>query len=125
MYSKYYAQAGEGKYLIRATATFLGSDISVSVGGGTLEHIGAVSLGVYEPIRNSATLSTISVHTHRDDAVASYFAKTISRELKCTVSVAAGIHVDDATEDEIMLLRNNSMICCENLISALRNGEEK
>ena len=48
MYSKYSAQAGEGKYLIRATATLLGSDISVSVGGGTLEHIGAVSLGVYE-----------------------------------------------------------------------------
>ena len=112
MYSKFYAQAGKGKYIIRATATFLGSDISVSVGGGTLEHIGAVSLGVYEPVRDSATLSTISVHTHRDDAVASYFAKTISKELKCTVSATAGIHIDDATEDEIKLLRNNSMICC-------------
>ena len=124
MYSKYSAQAGEGKYLIRATATFLGSDISVSVGGGTLEHIGAVSLGVYELVRDSATISTISVHTHRDDCVASYFAKTISKEMKCTVSVAAGIHVDDATEEGITLLRNNSVICCDKLISALKDGEK-
>lgn len=124
MYSKYYAEAGEGKYCVRACATILGEDISVSVGGGTLDHIGAVSLGVYEPVRDSATLSTISVHTHRDDAIASYFAKEISKNRKCTVSVAAGIHIDDATEEEIMLLKSNSIICCNKLISTLRSGEE-
>lgn len=124
MYSNYYAEAGEGKYSVKAAATYLGEDISVAVGGGTLDHIGAVSLGVYEPIRDSATISTISVFTHRDDAIASYFAKTISKDRKCTVSVSAGIHIDDATEDDIAILKENAYVCCKKLLCALR-GEGK
>ena len=112
-----FAKAGEGIYSVEAFARFVGDDISVTVGGGTLYHIGAVSLAVYEEIRDSATLSTVSVHTHRDDAVAAAFAKTISREMKCTVTVSAGIHVDNAGEEDIAALQKNSIKCCEKLIA--------
>jgi len=117
------AKAGEGLYLVEAYAVYAGCDLSVCVGGGSAPHIGAVSLAVYEPIRNSATVSTITVHTHRDDAVAAYFAKAISREMKCTVSVSAGIHVDDASMDEIGTLWSNAELCFESLIAKLK--EEK
>lgn len=119
-----FARTGEGKYAVEATAVFAGNDISICVVGGTLPHIGAVSLAVYEASRDSATVSTVCVHTHRDDAVAAYFAKSVSREIKCTVTVSAGLHVDDATDTDIRLLWDNACVCCSHLIKALKTGEE-
>jgi len=125
MYSKLFkATAGVMPHLVWARAIKCGSDLSVIVGGGTQAHIGAVSLGVYEPVRDSATVSTVTVHTHRDDAVAAYFAKNLSREIKCTVSVSAGIHVDEAGEEDIALLRKNSEKCCTELVAILKESEE-
>lgn len=114
------AKYGDGVYAVEARAFRLGQDIVVYVGGGTEPHIGAVSLAVYEPLRDSATVSTVTVHTHRDDAVAAYFAKTISREMKCTVTVSAGLHVDNAAERDIKCLWNNSVECCKAIIEAIR-----
>lgn len=118
-------KTGKGLYLVEASAIYLGKDISICIGGGTKPHIGAVSLAVYEPVRNSATVSTVTVHTHRDDAVAAYFAKIISREMKCTVSVSAGLHVDDATDDDIRKLWEKAKECCTCLIEALKATEGK
>ncbi len=117
--------AGEGLYRVEATAIFVGDDVSVCVGGGSQPHIGAVSLGIYEPIRDSATVSTITVHTHRDDAVASHFAKAISRGMKCTVTVSAGLHVDDAAYEDIKCLWNNAVECCALLLRKLKGSEEE
>ena len=103
----------------------VGKDISVIVSGGTAPHIGAVSIAVYEPERDSATVSTVTVHTHRDDAVAAYFAKAISREMKCTVTVSAGLHVDDANAEDIAVFQKNSYDCCMELIAMLKAAEEK
>lgn len=113
--------AGEGDFTVEAEARYMGRDLCVSVTGGTGSHIGAVSLAVYEPQRDSATVSTVTVHTHRDDAVAARFAKEISREMKCTVSVSAGLHIDNAGKDEIAGLWENSLKCCEKIIALLKN----
>ncbi len=114
------AAYGEGVYRIEAEAAFCGEDISVRVCGGMLHHIGAVSLATYERERDSATVSTICVQSHRDDKVSGYFAKEISREMCCTVSVSAGIHVDDAGDEDIRTLWQNSVNCCKELIEALK-----
>jgi len=126
MYSKRFtASAGVRPHFVEARALLAGKDISVVVTGGTLAHIGAVSLAVYEPERDSATVSTITVHTHRDDAVAAYFAKTISREMKCTVTVSAGLHVDDANAEDITVFQKNSHDCCAELIGMLKAAAEE
>ena len=126
MYSKkILAFEGVRPHIVEARASFLGDDICIAVGGGTDKHIGAVALAVYEPIRDSATVSCISVHTHRDDAVASYFAKAVSRAMKCTVTASAGLHVDEATEEDIRILKENSAKCCEELISMLKKATEE
>ncbi len=117
-------KCGEGLFAVEAKAEWLGGDIAVSVAGGTAPHIGAVSLAVYEPLRDSATVSTVTVHTHRDDAVAAYFAKTISREMKCTVSVSAGLHLDDASDEDIRRLFTNSKECCRALIEAVMQEDK-
>lgn len=116
------AQAGTGtKYAVTAEAVLCGRDVCVSLCGGTLHHIGAVSLACYEPERDSATVSTICVHTHRDDAVACRFAKALSRAMKCTVTVSAGLHIDNASPAEIAVFRENSGLCCQELIRQLRS----
>lgn len=119
------ARRGEGVYSLEAKASFLGNDLLVSVGGGTSPHIGAVSLAVYEPLRNSATVSTLTVFSHRDDAVAAHFAKAISREMKCTVTVSAGIHIDDARQEDVKMLWDNSRCLCDELIAKLKSRMEE
>lgn len=110
---------GDGDFAVSACATRCGDDINISVCGGTKAHIGAVSLAVYEPVRDSATVSTVTVFSHRDDAVSSYFAKEVSRANRCTVCASAGLHVDEASSEEIALLRSNAESCCALLIEKL------
>ena len=107
--------AGSGKFLIEAYALPCGRDWTVSVFGGELPHVGAVSLGQYEPVRESATVSTVTVHTHRDDVIAANFAKRLAAGLKCTVTVSVGIHVDSAGASELAALTTN----CEDCLQAL------
>lgn len=114
-----FVTCGEGNFAVSACATRCGDDISITVTGGTKAHIGAVSLAVYEPERDSATVSTVTVFSHRDDAVSSYFAKGVSRAKRCTVCASAGLHIDDASPDEIALLRKNAEGCCAMLIEKL------
>ena len=116
------ASASQNGLLVEARAYYLGDDIVVSVGGGTRYHIGAVSIAVFEPERDSATVSTLCVYSHRDDSISAYFAKKISRDLKCTVSVSAGIHVDNADENQIELLSKLSRECCDGIICRLKTG---
>jgi predicted ThiF/HesA family dinucleotide-utilizing enzyme len=111
--------AAETKYSVTATAVSCLGDVSVTVTGGERPHIGAVSLAVYEPERNSATVSTLTVFTHRDDQIASFMAKELSRATKHTVSVSVGIHIDDPSLDEIAILRRNCQECCSLLIAKL------
>ena len=85
---------GEGKYRIEAAALRCGSDVSVTFTGGERPHIGAVSLAVYEPERDSATVSTITAYGHRDDELSRAAAKKLAAAWKCTVSASVGVHCD-------------------------------
>ena len=115
---------GEGRYRVHAAGRRCGDDLTVAVLGGDREHVGAVSLALYEPERRSATVSTVTVPGHRDDAVAARFAKELSRALRCTVSVTAGIHVDGASPQEIGTLMQNCEQCLSELIARLTGEAE-
>ena len=108
------------RYEICCTAFSCGEDLCVTCTGGTRPHIGAVSLAVYEPERGSATVSTLTAYTHRDDVVAAGTAKRLSRALRCTVTVAAGIHIDDPSEQELRLLQEYCDRACAQLLSQLQ-----
>lgn len=119
------AQAGEGRYTVNGTALLCGQDVTITFTGGTLPHVGAVSLAVYEPERDSATVSTICVYTHRDDQLASKCAKQAAAALKCTVAVSVGIHVDDAAPVDLKILTENFQKCYSQLVETImrtRNG---
>ena len=119
MTERFACEAGEGKYRISAVAIRCGRDWSVCVCGGEKHHVGAVSLAQYEPDRDSATVSTLTAFTHRDDAVSARFAKALSAAFRCNVSVSVGIHVDDASPDELRLLGENSEACLKKLLALM------
>ncbi len=91
----------------------------MTVCGGEREHVGAVALGQYEPDRDSATVSTVTVFSHRDDAIAARWAKTLAAARRCCVSVTAGIHVDNAGPAELAALTANSESCLRALLEAM------
>ena len=110
------ASCGEGRYRVECQAILCGEDVNAVFIGGERAHIGAVSLAVYEPVRDSATVSTMTVYTHRDDQLAALAAKKLATALKCTVSVSVGIHVDNADEQDIELLCKNFAACLNQLL---------
>ena len=113
------AEAGEGRFRVTAELTRCGGDLLARVCGGEAPHVGAAALAQYEPERQSATVSVLTAYGHRDDAVASRFAKALAAAGKCTAAVSAGLHVDGAGAAEIALLRRNSEDCLAQLLAAL------
>ena len=117
-----YSEAGTGRYRVTARLERCGGDLNAVITGGELPHIGAVALAQYEPERQSATVSVLTAYGHRDDAVASRFAKALAAAGRCCASAAAGIHVDGADAGDIAVLQAN----CEQCLSALlRELEEQ
>lgn len=115
---------GECPYTIHGTAVICGEDVSMTFTGGTLPHVGAVSLGIYESVRDSATVSTMTVFTHRDDRLSALAAKEAAKRLKCSVSVSVGIHVDDAAPEDLKRLCANFEKCLEMLIGEVKDKKE-
>lgn len=110
----YTASAGTGKYTVHAEARFCGSDLAVTICGGTRWHAGAVAIAW--PEEGNTCVRTISAPTHRDDVVAAWAAKHLSATLHCNVAVTAGIHIDDASQEEIAMLVTHSQVCCQILL---------
>lgn len=115
---------GEGKYEISAKAIITCNGLLVTLFGGERSHIGAVAIAIPRPsLRNpterSVTSSIFTLVGHKDDEIAKPAAESISRELNQVTVVVAGVHVENASSDEIRLLVENSMKAIENLISKL------
>lgn len=108
---------GEGSYKITGMAVLCGGDVNFSFTGGTKPHIGAVSIAIYEPARDSATVSTVTVYEHRDDRLSAECAKSAATYLKCIVTVSVGIHIDDPAPEELKTLICNFHECYQMLIA--------
>lgn len=87
----------------------MGDDCVVTLRGGDRSHIGSVAMAVPRPSLTgqgtSATTSTLNRTGHKDDFLANPIAHAISAELGCVAVCAAGVHVDDATPDQIRAIQ--------------------
>ncbi|MDE6259422.1 MAG: hypothetical protein K2M42_00945 [Oscillospiraceae bacterium] len=81
---------------VTAHAICLPSGLQVTVYGGTLPHIGAVS--VVDPQGN---VTTQQFPTHKDGVVSQRWAQAISEAGYCPVVIAAGIHYDGLSREQI------------------------
>lgn len=103
------------RFEIIAIAILCGSDWSISVLGGTRHHIGSIS------IYDSNSTLTQCYPKHKDDQISTYFAQQICNTFHCRVVVNAGIHVDNASKEDIQLLLKYSKKCCSLLIKKMKN----
>lgn len=109
------AEFGKGRHRVWAEAMPAGEDYVVFVGGGERPHVGSFSLSDAAHAPFSASLPG-----HKDHLVSGKAASRISKELGRTCAVVAGIHVDNATRQDIALLLKNSEGCIDLLIGMLK-----
>ncbi|WP_227765514.1 hypothetical protein [Zhaonella formicivorans] len=116
----YLFSAGSGKYAVTAKVHVLDEGVSVTLYGGERSHIGSVAIAVprlslADPEVLSATTSVYNLVGHKDDEVARPAAEKIAKNINQVVVVTAGIHVEDATKEDIVILLKNT----EELVDAI------
>lgn len=122
------ASAGIGRHQVAAVALATGAGITVSLTGGEWPHVGAVGLGVprpsrREPERTSASSSVLTVTGHRDDALAKPLAELVASRLGQVAVLVVGLHVDDATPEDISRLTENARQALERLLARLEEAQ--
>lgn len=100
---------GEGRCEVHLRHFEIGNDCLIIITGGD-EHIGAVSL------LENGHLSTIGKKGHKDDIISNMVISTIYDSLKKDVAVLCGIHIDDATKEEIGTITQNVQSCVEEFL---------
>lgn len=99
--------SGEGKYKVWLEKKDIGTDLLFILGGGEKTHIGGIVF--CEP--EKAT-KVISIGNHYDDIVLKTIVETACKKYKTKVVAIGGVHIDNATKDEIKLLVKN----CNDLV---------
>lgn len=104
--------SGEGIKLVEAMVVCCGKDINMCIVGGDTFHIGASSLAVPRPSlkRNneiSASASVICVTSHKEDQIAREASLRFAATFNARVCVSCGLHIDDATDNDISELYSN------------------
>ncbi|RRS30579.1 MAG: hypothetical protein P794_06415 [Epsilonproteobacteria bacterium (ex Lamellibrachia satsuma)] len=98
--------AGEGRYSVRLTSYKIGNDRLVIITGGEEEHIGSATL-----IEAKGRLQTISKKGHKDHVISERMANMIYNTMGEDLLVICGIHIDNASKEEIDILVNNAQTC--------------
>jgi len=91
---------GRGRTRVNVTVNSLGSDLVVRIYNQEA-HVGAVAVGDYDYEHERASVSVITRLGHKDDVLAGEAAYLLSKSTRRSVCVIAGVHVDNATMDEI------------------------
>jgi len=88
----------------------IGEDLVFFLGGGERSHVGGVVIA--EPGKK---IQAIRLSGHYDDIVLKPIAETACKKYKTKVIAIGGVHVDNATKEEINLLVKN----CEKLVKKI------
>ena len=109
--------SGSGRLRVHLWWRFAGEDLIVFIGGGK-EHVGSASIC-------DGKLYTARRGEHMDFIVSDSAARRINRELGLTACVICGIHVDNASEEEIEQLVRNADECVGRLIERIRTSDHR
>lgn len=112
---------GDPPYLVWAEWRQWGGDVQVLIGGGTHPHIGAVALAY--PHEGKIAVQCVERPHHREGKLAERIAMRLAEHLQTAVSVAIGIHIDDASPEEIRRLVQNAEGLTERLLHSFVQKE--
>jgi len=102
--------SGEGKYKVYLKKEIIGDDRVYILGGGEKSHIGGVV--ICEPDKKT---KIIRLKGHYDDIVLHPIAEAAFKKYKTKIVAVGGVHVDNASKEEIELIVNN----CKELIKCI------
>ena len=102
--------SGEGKYKVFLAEHKLDDDLVYILGGGEKTHIGGIV--VCEPDKQTRI---IKFENHYDHIVLQPIAEAASKKYNKKVVAIGGVHVDNATKEEINKLVEN----CKELIKCI------
>ena len=102
--------SGEGKYKVFLEEKKIDNDLIYILGGGERSHIGGVV--ICEPDKEP---QFIRLEGHYDDIVLKPIAEAACKKYNKRVAAIGGVHVDNATEEEIDLLVKN----CKELVKCI------
>lgn len=113
-------RAGEGKFSLEAVVTVTKEGINVYLGGGEKPHIGTVALSQPRPSLKgdgsvSCTTSVLNLLGHKDDGLAVPLAEELCKTLKQTIVVTAGVHIENATIEDIKKIDDYCKLLCQNI----------
>ncbi|EGB15600.1 hypothetical protein DND132_2397 [Pseudodesulfovibrio mercurii] len=95
-------ERGNGRFLLRMTIVRMGNDYCVALHGGDRSHIGAVALAVPGGLGSAdIRVSVLPLPGHQERELAVDTARCLAGVWGGTVAVSCGIHLDDATPEEI------------------------
>ena len=99
----------------------------VQLYGGTFEHVGSVTVSttaatIPDPTRKRSVSSVINLPPHKDELVARPAAERLALLFDTPVVCVAGLHVDNATQEEIEAMVKNAETVVDKLAAILRGG---
>ncbi len=99
------------KYELNLVAQWCGKDLNVSIFGGDTPHVGAVALAIANiegySRKYSPSVNVLTVVDHKDDEIARFVAKDLAIYFENQVVVSAGVHIDNATKDDLKKIMAN------------------
>jgi len=97
---------GEGRFCIKLFYQDIGEDKLIIITGGEKEHIGSATL-----IEIGGFVQSFSKKEHKDYIVSEKIANIIYEEIGKELVVICGIHIDNASKEEINILIGNTQKC--------------
>lgn len=94
--------SGKGKYKVFLEKKELDDDLVFILVGGEKSHVGGVV--ICEPEKKP---TVIKLGTHHDYIVLTPIAERACEKYNKTVAVIGGIHIDNATKEEISIIVKN------------------
>ena len=94
--------SGKGKYKVFLKKIKLDDDLVYILGGGEKSHVGGIV--VCEPGKKTQMLK---LEGHYDYVVLEPIAEKACKKYKTRVTVIGGIHIDNATKEEIKKIVDN------------------
>ena len=113
---------GRGRNRVCCVGITTEEGLIVSVLGGQHPHVGAVALAIPRPSlrdaqKRSVSTSVLTLVGHKDDELAKPISEKIAKKCNQVTVVVVGVHVENASEDDIKRLIGNSMRAVDKLLT--------
>ena len=117
----YRAKEGSGRYIVEVALRVMQDSISMEITGGEKPHVGCVILAT--PTESEAAgcnLQMLTLPEHKDHVLAAPLAEELCLRTGYTISVSAGIHIDNAEKHEIIMLTENARKALDNVLAKMK-----